>query len=226
LSFHPDLASWRRISDTNCWLGGDAWEEAVEIAKSEDGWKEEKNDKKTGDTVESKKNKKGRKIYRCKARINIPPKLLIAAISDTDSVTTWNTTLTEAKLLKTLNDECAISYQVTCDGGGGMVSARDFVYASKKGYMGEVFVMGGLSVDYKDAPAPSKIVRAVNGVGCQMVTPCAEDQNMCDFLWLMDCDYKGWLPQSVLDIAMPSAQVQFIECIRKMAEKKKQEGKF
>ena len=33
-----------------------------------------------GDTVESKKNKKGRKIYRCKARINIPTKLLIAAI--------------------------------------------------------------------------------------------------------------------------------------------------
>jgi len=207
-------------------LAGEAWEEAVEIAKSEDGWKEEKNDKKTGDTVESKKNKKGRKIYRCKARINIPTKLLIAAISDTDSVTTWNTTLTEARVLKTLNDECAISYQVTCDGGGGMVSARDFVYASKKGYMGEVFVMGGLSVDYKDAPASNKIVRAVNGVGCQMVTPCAEDENMCDFLWLMDCDYKGWLPQSVLDIAMPSAQVQFIECIRKMAQKQKDEGKF
>ena len=32
--------------------------------------------------------------------------------SDTDSVTTWNTTLTEARVLKTLNDECAISYQV------------------------------------------------------------------------------------------------------------------
>ena len=40
-----------------------------------------------------------------------------------------------------------------------MVSARDFVYASKKGYLGEVFVMGGLSVDYKDAPASNKIVR-------------------------------------------------------------------
>ena len=40
-----------------------------------------------------------------------------------------------------------------------MVSARDFVYASEKGYLGEVFVMGGLSVDYKDAPASNKIVR-------------------------------------------------------------------
>ena len=28
-------------------LAGDAWEEAVEIAKSKDGWKEERSDKKT-----------------------------------------------------------------------------------------------------------------------------------------------------------------------------------
>ena len=32
--------------------------------------------------------------------------------------------------------------------------------------------------------------RAINGAGCQMVTPSAEDENLCDFLWLMDCDYK------------------------------------
>ena len=79
-------------------------------------------------------------------------------------------------MLKKLNDECAISYQVnmntikrkiyqkfavqvTSDGGGGMVSARDFVYASKKTNQGEVFIMGGRSVDFKDAPSSNKIVR-------------------------------------------------------------------
>merc|ERR1712198_5824 len=71
-------------------IAGDALEEAIEIANSTDGWKEEKKDDKTGDIVESKKNKSGRKIYRCKAKINIPPKLLIEAISDTDHVTGWN----------------------------------------------------------------------------------------------------------------------------------------
>ena len=40
-----------------------------------------------------------------------------------------------------------------------MVSSRDFVYAAKTGYKGDVFVMGGRSVDYKDAPSSSKIVR-------------------------------------------------------------------
>ena len=70
-----------------------------------------------------------------------------------------------------------------------MVSARDFVYVSKKGYDGATFVMGGQSVEYSDAPAKGKIVRAHNGPGCQMVTPTSDSQ-VCLFVWLMDCDYK------------------------------------
>ena len=59
---------------------------------------------------------------------------------------------------------CSVSYncdllKVTSGGGGGMVSARDFVYVSKKGYHGNVFVMGGKSVEFKDAPTSGKIVR-------------------------------------------------------------------
>ena len=62
--------------------------------------------------MESRKNSKGRKIYRCKARIEMPAKVLIKAMSDTDNITEWNKTLTQAKVLKVLNEECVISYQV------------------------------------------------------------------------------------------------------------------
>jgi len=206
-------------------IAENAWQEAIEIARSTDGWKEEKSDKKTGDLVESKKNAKGKKIYRCKAKINMPAVLLVESLSATDKTTEWNNTLSEARVLKKLSDTVAISYQVTADGGGGLVSARDFIYVSKTGYEGEIFVMGGCSVDYKDGPSSSKIVRAVNGPGCQMVTPLSEE-NMCDLVWLMDCDYKGWMPQSVLDIAMPIAQTGFIESVRKLGLKLKEEGKF
>jgi len=207
-------------------IAEEAWQEGIDIARSTDGWKEEKSDKKTGDLVESKKNEKGRKIYRCKAKINMPPKLLIEAISDTDKLTEWNFTLTQAKVLKVLSDDVVISYQVTSDGGGGMVSARDFVLAFKKGYEGEIFIAGGRSVEYKEAPSSSKIVRAINGPGCQMVMPVADEEDYCEVIWVMDCDYKGWMPQSVLDIAMPIAQTQFIESVRKLAVKLKEEGKF
>merc|ERR1711928_247559 len=179
----------------------EAWEEAIKIAESTTGWKEDKNEK-------------GKKIYRCKATVAAPPALLIEAMRDTDKVVDWNKTLLQSKLLKRINDDFSITYQVTSDGGGGMVSSRDFVYCAKTGFKGDVFVMGGRSVDYKDAPSSSKIVRAINGPGCQMIAPVAGDPNSSTFIWLMDCDYKGWMPQSVLDIAMPIAQTQFIECLK------------
>eukprot|EP00088_Acartia_fossae_P016091 TRINITY_DN18977_c0_g1_i1.p1 TRINITY_DN18977_c0_g1~~TRINITY_DN18977_c0_g1_i1.p1 ORF type:complete len:219 (+),score=49.15 TRINITY_DN18977_c0_g1_i1:214-870(+) len=205
-----------------------AFDEGIELAKSTEGWKKEKTDKDSGDLVEVRKNEKGRKIYRCRGKISMPKKLLEDALKDTDNVMSWNTTLSETKVLKRISDDVVISYQVTAEAAGGMVSARDFVYGSKVGSTdgGATFVMGGKSVDFPDAPKSSKIVRAVNGPGCQMVFPVEGDENSCEFLWLMDCDYKGWMPSSVLDVAMPIAQTQFLECIRKLAAKLKAEGKY
>ena len=89
-----------------------------------------------------------------------------------------------------------------------MVSARDFVYASKRGYHGKVFVMGGRSVEYKDAPKSSKIVRAVNGAGCQMVS-ASSDEGVCEFVWLMDCDYRGMIPTRYWLMSIGKYYIQF-----------------
>ena len=62
-------------------------------------------------------------------------------------------------------------------------------------------------------------LRAWNGPGAQVVRPVPGDPNSCEFIWLMDCEYKGWIPNSILEIAMPMAQLQFVECVRKLAEK-------
>ena len=44
----------------------DVFREAIEITRSIDGWKVEKEDKANNLIVEMKKNAHGRKIYRCK----------------------------------------------------------------------------------------------------------------------------------------------------------------
>ena len=46
-----------------------------------------------------------------------------------------------------------------------------------------------------------------------------DNENVCEFIWLMDCEYKGWIPSSILDLAMPMAQLQFVESVRKLVEK-------
>ena len=37
-----------------------------------------------------------------------------------------------------------------------MVSARDFIYLSQTGYVGDEFIMGGKSVEFKDGPKTGK----------------------------------------------------------------------
>ena len=47
-------------------IADEAFDEALEIVRSSDGWKVEKEDKENKVLVEMKKNKSGKKIYRCK----------------------------------------------------------------------------------------------------------------------------------------------------------------
>lgn len=86
-----------------------------------------------------------------------------------DNLTSWNTTLTQSKILKTVNSDTRVTYQVTSEGGGGVVSARDFVYGSKSLESGNKMIIGGLSVIVEEQPEVKGIVRAVHGPGCQMV---------------------------------------------------------
>jgi len=192
----------------------EAWKEAIEITETTDGWKDEKkNDQ--GDVVVSKKNKKGKKIYRVIAKIPIGAEKLIEYMKDTDKICQWNTTLVKHEILKKVDDKTTISYQITTEGGGGVVSSRDFVFLFRSDYRenGD-YVQGGTSIEYPSAPKNSKIVRAWNGPGAQIIRPVSDTE--CTFIWLMDCEYKGWIPSSILDIAMPIAQLQFVECVRKL----------
>ena len=192
-----------------------ALESAMELANEEDGWKVEKEQGEA--VVKSKKNKDGRKVWLCTALVDISPKDMWEKLLDTDNLTSWNTTLTESKTLKKLDGDVKVSYQVTTEGGGGIVSARDFVYGSKTIEKNGTFSMGGMSVEVADKPEQKGRVRAVHGPGCQMVQPVEGKPGKSNFIWLMDCDYKGMVPSSIIEIAMPSAQLQMIECIKKLA---------
>merc|ERR1712032_817106 len=171
---------------------------AIELAEEEEGWKVEKEQGEA--TVKTKKNKDDRKVWLCTATVNVNPKLLFDKMKDVDNLTSWNTTLTQSKILKTVSS---------------VVSARDFVYGSKSLESGNKMIIGGLSVIVEEQPEVKGIVRAVHGPGCQMVIDIG-DSDKCKFVWLMDCDYKGMIPSSIIDIAMPSAQLQMIDCINKL----------
>ena len=84
-------------------------------------------------------------------------------------MTSWNTTVTQSKTLKKISDEVKVTYQVTSEGGGGVVSARDFVYGAKKLVSGKKKVVGGMSVVVAEQAEVKGCVRATHGPGCQIV---------------------------------------------------------
>ena len=118
-------------------------------------------------------------------------------------------------------DNAKISYQMTMPAGpAGVVSARDFIMIYKSEKRGNTWMQGGISVDYADGPkSPENVVRAWNHPGGQVVKPDPNgDENKCEFMWLMNIEFKGKLPATIAEMAMPQAQIQFVECVRKLAK--------
>jgi len=196
-----------------------AWDEAWKIIHLEDGWKEEKKNDDNGDVVYSRKKENGKRVYRITISVDCPPEKLIKGFEDCKDLTTWNTTLTRHEVLKNLDNGTKVSYQVTAEAGpGGVVSARDFILISKIGRKGKEWLQGGCSVNYTEPENKNaKNVRAWNGPGGTFVRHTS-DPNKCEFIWLMDCDFKGWMPASVADASMPEAQFQFATCVRAFAK--------
>ena len=92
------------------------------------------------------------------------------------------------------------------------------VIFSFRGYKGDDYFIAGCSIEHPDIPKDKKIVRAWNGPGGQMVRPIPNEPDKCELIWLMDCEYNGWIPSSILEIAMPFAQTQFVDCARELAK--------
>merc|ERR1712198_468178 len=184
-----------------------AFDTAVGILNDKDGWKVEK--EKDGATIKSKKNAEGRKVWLLEVVTPVPA----SKLQDTDNISSWNTTLTESRVLRHIGD-VKLSFQMTAEGGAGLVSARDFVYGSKSEVKDCLHIMGGCSVTLADQPEVSGRVRAMHGPGCHAVQAEGDGSR---FTWLMDCDYRGLIPGSVIELAMPAAQLQMVDAIMGLA---------
>merc|ERR1712233_153051 len=97
-----------------------ALDTAVGILNDKEGWKVEK--EKDGATIKSKKNAEGRKVWLCEVVTKVSASKLWEKLQDTDSIASWNTTLTESRVLRHIGD-VKLSYQMTAEGGAGLVSA-------------------------------------------------------------------------------------------------------
>ena len=53
----------------------------------------------------------------------------------------------------------------------------------------------------------------------QLVREVPDNPEVCDYVWLLECDLKGWLPTAIVDSATPTEMMKGIECGRKLAKR-------
>ena len=192
-----------------------ALEAAIKLSE-EDDWNLEMEEDEA--VIKSKINKEGRKIFLCTATVNVPPQVLEDKMMDIDNLPSWNSTVTESRVLRNLKKDVFVSYQVTAEGGGGLVSARDFVYGGRALHREGQFIVGGQSVEYEGQPEGGDKVRAWHGPSCQIVKQVTGDPNMSSYTWLVDCQYGGNIPTSIINMALPRAQLLMVKSIRGLAQ--------
>jgi len=203
----------------------ESFKESLTVINS-DGWKEEKKSPE-GDVVHSKFIRRTHKIFRITATVDIPAKLLYDELNrNIEHLPSWNPTLLECRTLKVINDKVSISYQLAAEGGGGIVSSRDFVNLRYCDVNEGNFICAGSSIVYPDMPAQKGYVRGENGPGCWLMKPIPNEPNKCIFQWLLDTNLKGWIPQSIIDTALSFAMCDYIRYIRCYAKVLHEEGKF
>ena len=192
------------------------FEEAYDLLVSQEEWKEAKRNE-CGDIVMTKKNKQGKNMYKIKAKIDISPEKLIAALKDVENSDKWNKTLKKLDVVSTISDDIKVTYQITST-AGGVVSERDFILVLKFGYKNDAYLQAACSIEYPGLEKMKNMVRAWNYPGGLMVKPIINEPGKSEFHWLIDCDLKGWLPASMVSLAMPFMQMQYVESIRELAK--------
>ncbi len=97
--------------------------------------------------------------------MDAPAKFLMEELFfNIETAPSWNPQLSECRTVQSIDSHTDISYQVSAEAAGGVISPRDFVnlrhWATRRDEDGEmVFLMGGRSVKHPAMPPQPKKVR-------------------------------------------------------------------
>jgi len=169
-----------------------------------------------GDMIQVMMVKK-KKLFKLTGYVNLSPRRLLEDMFyGLETLPNWNPTVTECRIIQPIDEHTDVSYQVAAEAAGGVVSVRDFVNLRHWSVLEDGVIVSAFgSVSHPAMPPQPKRVRGENGAGCYAFKPCESDPNTCLFQWLLDVDLKGWIPQSVIDASLCSAQLQFLGHLRR-----------
>eukprot|EP00058_Branchiostoma_floridae_P027453 XP_002612944.1 hypothetical protein BRAFLDRAFT_213400 [Branchiostoma floridae] len=199
-------------------LGKEAFDACWQLLNTDD-WSIEKENKENGDVVFARKDPKFGKIFKGQGIMDISAEALRSDVFDkVEEAISWNATQEECKILRVIDCQTKITYDKSTEALGGAVASRDFVNVRHIQKKGKYHISAGKTTTHPAAPPRKDTIRGENKPGCYAMMTLDNEPNKCLFIWIVNVDLKGWIPQYLIDQAMAGKILDFLSSLRKHVE--------
>ncbi|XP_070174333.1 stAR-related lipid transfer protein 3-like isoform X2 [Littorina saxatilis] len=167
--------------------------------------------------IHSHNTKEYGKIFKLEGEVDIDPKSLWEEmIHNINSAPTWNPTLVECNTVMVIDNNTDISHNIAA-GIGSLVASRDFVNLRHWGVREGIYLSAGHGVTHPDCPPSKKHIRGFNGPGGWVFKSVPGQPNKSIFIWVMNTDIKGWIPQRLMDQAASTVLQDYLKYLQQHA---------
>ncbi|KAK0138600.1 Steroidogenic acute regulatory protein, mitochondrial [Merluccius polli] len=193
--------------------GQEATRQALGILTDKEGWTTEIAEE-NGDVISSKVllSESG-KVFRLEAVLEASAEELYDILFvRVEEMHRWNPSIQHIKVLKRIGPETMVTHEVSAETAGNLIGQRDFLsvrYSCK--HQSRIYV-GGAPAHLEAVPPQKGFVRM--DPSCFILEPLP-DKSSSRLTWLLNMDVKGWLPKSIVNQALPRAQLEFIRQLRR-----------
>ncbi|KAM9832030.1 steroidogenic acute regulatory protein, mitochondrial [Neosynchiropus ocellatus] len=194
--------------------GRDAMRAALEMLEHSEGWEVEISES-NGDRICSKVMPEARKVFRLDVVLDASmEKIYELLFVRVEEMHQWNPNIHRIKVLQDVGPETRVTHEVSSQVAGNLIGQRDFLSVRHSLRTKSCIYLAGAATQLESCPPQAGYVRAEDGPTCIVIQPLRGDSRRSRFTWLLNMDLKGWLPKSIVNQALPRAQLEFIQHLR------------
>ncbi|RVE59699.1 hypothetical protein OJAV_G00191270 [Oryzias javanicus] len=195
--------------------GREAMRKALSMLEDKDGWKVEMTES-NGDVICSKVIPGAGKVFRMEAVLEASVEELYDILYvRVQEMPQWNPSIQHIEVLKHVGPETIVTHEVSAGTAANLIGQRDFVSVRHSCKQKSCIYLGGAAIQLESFPPQAGFVRAEDGPTCIVLQALDEDKTKSRFTWLLNMDVKGWLPKSIVNQALPRAQLDFTRHLRR-----------
>lgn len=169
-------------------------------------------------------------LYKFEYDMDIPDDVVYSVMKpplSTEERLAWDKSIQHFECLLNIPDEMMIGLILTHSAAAGMISSREFVdlyyfkqhVDIKEGDCDRISWIFAESIKYPDRPETSDYVRAWNYPTGYAVSRYRNNPAKCKLTLYINVDIGGRIPRYIVERAIPSQQVTYIESIQRQARK-------